>query len=96
MKNFLIILLLFSFYSCKQLNYKHQGEILSYDLRMCMCCGGTFIEIEGEKYRFYTLPEGSKINLKQDNLPLKVKLNFIKDTNQCLGDEIIIEDIVEN
>lgn len=70
-----------------------QGTITGADYRKCMCCGGWFIEIKNEPYRFYKLPEKSGIDLQEEKFPLEVQLNWEKDTSACLGDEIIILEI---
>jgi len=53
--------------------------ITAIDLRECAspCCGGYFIEIGSETYRFYeaTLPENN-LNLAEENLPLEVRLDW--------------------
>lgn len=70
-----------------------QGTITGGDYRKCMCCGGWFIKIKNDRYRFYQLPEKSGIDLKEEKFPLEVQLNWEKDTAACLGDEIIILEI---
>ena len=69
------------------------GQITNADYRLCMCCGGWFINIGNETYRFLSLPENSDLNLTEETLPMNVELDWTKDENACLGDEIIISSI---
>ena len=78
------------------------GLITRPDFRRCAhpCCGGWFIEIGEQEYRFFELPEGSDIELawNEDNFPIKVRLNwsdFEDDTHDmsCTDDLIVIEKI---
>ena len=71
------------------------GTITGPDMRRCVhpCCGGWFIEIEGKRYRFFELPEGSGINLNSEHLPIDVELNwtaFEGALKECAGDAITI------
>ncbi len=71
------------------------GTISGYDTRECSCCGGFFIEIENVTYRFYDVPANSNLNLENPSFPIYVKLDWTKDVNACLGDEIIVLRIEE-
>lgn len=83
--------------SCsKENNSICEGTITGKDMSLCMCCGGWFIEIDNATYRFNKLPENCNIHLENEILPISVKLDWQKDKNQCLGDEIIIKRIVKN
>ena len=97
MKNFVYIFLfsLLVYSSCdKQPGPDYQkATITGYDYRMCICCGGWFIEIGKETYRFDQLPPSSNLDLNNAEFPLKVKVIWKKDENGCAGDEIIIEKI---
>jgi hypothetical protein len=66
------------------------GIITKSDLRECACCGGWFIEIGSETYRFYELPEKSEMKISAEKLPMEVKLRWEKEENPCWGDEIKI------
>lgn len=91
---FTFSLALFTFSSCyKDVSYKNNGIITGQDDRMCMCCGGWFIDIDNTTYRFYELPPSSELNLENKTYPILVKLNWIIKDETCLGDEIIVEDI---
>ena len=69
------------------------GIITGEDMRRCMCCGGWFININSETYRFTELPDDSDLDLFSEEFPLQVKVDWAPDENSCLGDEIIIEKI---
>lgn len=71
----------------------NQAKILEPDYRMCVCCGGWFIKIDNDTLRFYELPSDCNIDLNTETLPIEVELNWEKDKNDCLGDEIIIDAI---
>ncbi len=73
--------------------YESQGLITGPDYRRCACCGGYFIEIEGEVYRFYEFPTDEE-HILIDFFPVYVKLNWSPDPEACLGDEILIEEIM--
>ena len=66
------------------------ATIIGSDYRECMCCGGWFIEIGEDTLRFDSLPEGSKIVIKDYELPLAVRVEWDARENPCLGDEIDI------
>ncbi|MEM7375110.1 MAG: hypothetical protein AAF587_41330 [Bacteroidota bacterium] len=72
-----------------------EGVITKQDARRCMCCGGWFIEIEGqtETYRMLTVPKNS--NLTLETFPIPVILEWEKDPEACLGDEILVHSIRE-
>ena len=69
------------------------GTITGYDTRECACCGGFFIEIDNVTYRFYDVPPNSELNLQNPTFPIYVKLDWTKDADACLGDEIIVSRI---
>ncbi len=68
--------------------YKSSGSITGYDMRECACCGGWFINIGGERYRFQSLPAGSSLILDHAQFPIEVLLDWEKVEKPCLGDEI--------
>jgi len=86
----LIITLSVASCSMEEDEFRSSGTITGYDIRECACCGGYFIEIESETYRFFNLPNNSNLNLENPTFPIPVKLNWIKDPSACLGDEILI------
>ena len=88
----LILMLLIIIASCSSEDdlFRSNGKITGIDSRECACCGGYFIEIENITYRFYNLPDNSKLNLGNPTFPIFVNLDWIKDPNACLGDEIIV------
>ncbi len=87
-------LLIFFSTGCKEEKvWMDQGTITGADYRKCMCCGGWFIKIKEDQYRFYQLPDNSGIDLQEEKFPLEVHVNWKKDTAACLGDEIIVLEI---
>jgi len=92
---FFVFILGLSFSACstKQDTTFQKATITGYDYAMCACCGGWFINIGESTYRFYKLPAGSKLNLKNAEFPLKVDVIWKKNENGCKGDEIFIEKI---
>ena len=73
--------------------FRSNGTITGHDDRECVCCGGYFINIDKATYRFFDLPRNSNINLDSATFPIYVKLDWTKDPNACLGDEIIVSRI---
>ena len=73
--------------------FRSDGTITGYDIRECSCCGGFFIEIDNVTYRFLDLPNNSTLNPDNPTFPIYVKLDWTKDANACLGDEIIVSRI---
>jgi hypothetical protein len=87
---FIGMLLLIGISSCteEENEYLSNGTITGFDARMCVCCGGYFIDINDSTYRFYELPESSDVDLINAIFPIYVKLDWTKADNVCLGDEI--------
>jgi hypothetical protein len=90
-----LVLLLFVLSCSTSDDYESNGVITGFDNRECSCCGGYFIEIQDSTFRFYNLPNGSKLNLDNPIFPIYVKLDWQKDPDACLGDEIIVQRIEE-
>ena len=92
-----LIIIAFSIVSCSLGgdDSMSDGTITGYDTRECACCGGFFIEIDNVTYRFYDVPPNSELNLQNPTFPIYVKLDWTKDANACLGDEIIVLRIEE-
>jgi len=87
-----LLLLVLSSISCSlgEEGSMSNGTITGPDVRECACCGGFFIEIDNVTYRFYDVPPNSELNLMNPTFPIYVKLDWAKDANACLGDEIIV------
>lgn len=94
MKRIIVILLisLSAFLSCSTNVevFTDNGAITGYDLRECSCCGGFFIDIRNNTYRFYTVPANSNLDLENPDFPIPVNLDWKMDDNACLGDEILV------
>ncbi len=80
----------------KEIEYQSSGIITGPDYRMCPCCGGWFIEIGENTYRFDRLPENSDIDLQNETYPISVKLNYAVEGCGCLGDEVVIGNIMKS
>lgn len=96
MKKIILLALLISvtILSCKkEPQEEYNGKITGYDLRMCACCGGTFITIDKVGYRIISLPPNSGIDLTKDTFPIYVIVSWHKSSTPCIGDEIIIDKI---
>jgi len=90
----IVLILMITSSGCeKEEVWMDHGTITGPDFRKCMCCGGWFINIKKEQYRFYKLPKGSDLDLTTESFPIEVQLNWEKDTTACMGDEIIIKEI---
>lgn len=70
------------------------GMITGPDLRMCPCCGGWYIRIDGLSYEFDSLPADSKINLQTEKFPVTVKIDWqLSDLTACPDKRIIIQKV---
>ena len=96
-KFFSVFIIALSIASCslEEDEFRSNGTITGYDTRECSCCGGFYIDINNITYRFYDLPKNSRLNLDNPTFPIYVKLDWTKDANACLGDEIIVSRIEE-
>jgi hypothetical protein len=91
MKN-TFFLLLFStllIFSCEKDKYESSGTITGADLAMCACCGGYFVDINGTQYRFEKSELPSNFTFTDDQLPLRVELDWELKTEICTGFEWI-------
>lgn len=82
--------------SCTEESSLALGYVTGPDQRDCLCCGGYFIDIKGETYRFFNheLPSGS-INFDSidAHFPVKVRVRWKLKDDGCMGDEIIISKV---
>jgi len=70
------------------------GIIIGPDLRMCACCGGWYIWIDGIAYEFDTLPVDSKIDLQNEKFPITVITDWqLSDLSACPDKRIIIQKV---
>ncbi len=66
------------------------GTLTGYDARMCACCGGIFVEINGANYRFFELPKNTSLILDgATKFPVQVRLSWESRRNSCAGDNLI-------
>jgi Zn-finger nucleic acid-binding protein len=71
------------------------GVLTGFDLAMCPCCGGVFIDIGDTTYRINSIPASSSIDLQNDSFPINVELTYTMDTAAaaCMGMHIKSDDI---
>ena len=70
------------------------GIITGPDLRMCACCGGWYIRIDGISYEFDSLPSDSKINLQNEKFPVTVKIDWqLSDLTACPDKKMVIQKV---
>jgi len=82
----LIFLLLIStllVFSCEKEKYESTGTITGQDIRMCPCCGGYFIDIEGTQYHFEKSGLPCNFTFDDDQFPLNVELDWKPKTAGC-------------
>jgi hypothetical protein len=73
--------------------YSSKGVITGQDMRMCACCGGWIINIEGENYLFDALPTNSSLSLEKESFPLSVLLNWELVMGGCPSNRIRVTGI---
>lgn len=82
-----VFLLLFStllIISCEKEKFQSMGTISGQDIRMCPCCGGYFIDIDGSQYHFDKTSLPGNFTFEDKQLPLKVELNWKLKTDGCI------------
>lgn len=96
---FAFFIILIGFVCCHKENnsgFQSDGKITGFDARMCACCGGTYIEIDGVTYEFDSLPVSSNVNLQKDTFPILVKLDWqLSDKVACPDKRITILKILK-
>lgn len=81
---------------CSERDDLENATMLSIDNRKCSCCGGYFIKIKEDTFRFYYVNAVSFVGLstKDNDYPIDVRINWEIDSNLiCLGDEISVTDL---
>lgn len=78
----------------KSISIADQGIITGMDPRMCACCGGWWIILQNDTLRFDQLPAGSETMLENVKFPMAVKVKWSKKVPRCMGDEILIHEII--
>jgi len=91
---FILLIILLPGCTREQSDYQSEGTITGYDYRMCMCCGGWFVEIDDSTWRFDQVPEGFTINLDSITFPFPIYLDWEKKDPSCLGDEIVVKRMI--
>ena len=70
-----------------------KGTITGPDYSMCACCGGWFVEIEGQKLLMQEWPEKAKLQPDALTFPQDVKLIWTIPEDPCLSNIIIVKQI---
>jgi len=78
----------------KPVSITDEGIITGMDPRMCPCCGGWWIRLQNDTLRFDQLPAGSVNILDNVKFPLSVRVKWAKKTPRCMGDEILIFEMI--
>ena len=96
----MLLLLMISMFACHEDSSQlDTGVITGTDMRYCMCCGGDYITINSVRYRFESsiIPPGhSFINFNSADLkfPIPVYVKWRPKEKQCLGDEIVVSELL--
>ena len=88
----LFITVLFSSCIEEVTTYEFEGQITGPSPLMCptICCGGWFIDIEGESYHFLEFPANSEFSVDDtDSYPVSVKLDY-ETSEECWENSISI------
>ena len=87
----------FFFISCDKKDpdpfFSDQGTITGRDYGLCVCCGGWFIEINNEPYRFIQVPEESNIDLVYSEFPIEVHLTWFPIESDCFENAITVQSL---
>ena len=87
-----LIAALFSSCAEETITYEAEGQITGPNPMACptICCGGWFIDIEGESYHFLEFPADTGFSIDDvDSYPFAVQLDY--DTSEeCWENSIII------
>jgi len=75
-----------------EVEFESTATIIGFDPGNCGCCGGIFININGQEpnKRFTDLPQNSNIDLQNPRFPIFVQLNWSESDSFC-GTGITIE-----
>lgn len=69
---------------CEKEKFESTGTITGQDIRMCPCCGGYFIDINGTQYHFDKTTLPGNFTFDDNQIPLIVELNWKLKTDGCL------------
>ena len=92
-----LTVLVLTIFSCKKgESYMNNAEIIGYDARMCVCCGGTEITIDNVQnpngngyFLIGNLPSNFTLG-DNPKFPIAVKLDWKIDIAHCFGNYIDI------
>ncbi|MCX6224153.1 MAG: PKD domain-containing protein, partial [Bacteroidia bacterium] len=80
----------------KPVSITDAATITGMDPRMCVCCGGWWICIRQDTLRFYDAPAAALAILEKATFPLAVHVKWTKKDPRCMGDEIIVLEMIIN
>ncbi len=91
----LVILIYLNFTACEndELTFESEGVILGYDMGMCICCGGYFIELNGNTYRTWNFPNNDTFAAEDFPIPILLNWHFAEEGACSDGTNLIV---VEN
>jgi hypothetical protein len=75
----------------KESQYQSAGIITSRSLEKCYCCWGWTISIDGRRYKFNKIPDGSPVDLEKISYPTVVKIQWRNTNNSCSGHIDVLE-----
>lgn len=83
----LLLLALCTFFACKNdddasenLTCETEGNFLGFDAALCACCGGAYLEMNGDTFYILTMPT---TNFPIDTFPRAVKFDWETATGTC-------------
>jgi hypothetical protein len=82
---FLLLISTLLILSCEKAKFQSTGIITGSDMRMCPCCGGYFIEIDGTQYNFDEATCPDNFTFEDNQLPMDVDLDWKLKTDGCIG-----------
>ncbi|MFW5656087.1 MAG: hypothetical protein ACOC0R_04960 [Mariniphaga sp.] len=67
-------------YSCE-----HDGKIIAYDFRECMCCPGWYIKINDDTLKFSAVPGEDALwqEVNIEGFPVYVEITYQPVTGEC-------------
>jgi hypothetical protein len=99
---FICILLISFLLSCKNSTdtssgyTNSDGLIIGADPRMCICCGGWYVDINKDTLRIWNMPDDFNKILSTKKLPVAVNLTWERMTDGCgasMKDIILVDSI---
>ena len=93
-QNLAIIFTIFLFAAACRKNddgMETDAMIIGIDGRKCSCCGGWWLDINGDSLRTLNFPGDFAAQIDLNNLPMPVKIQWEKDqVTSCFQNELIL------